>query len=401
MKNKGLGLVKPVKELISQEAKLDPFTWFEKMRVTQPIRYDEERGCWDVFCYDDILSILKNYNDFSSNRPEPVLVSSIIRMDPPRHTQMRGIISNAFTPRLIKDLEPRIKDIAGKLINETLVRESMEVIQDFSYALAIIVIADLLGVPSEDHYLFKKWSDIIAKGASDDSPSALKEVIREKNEVREELNNYFSRIVSERKRNPQNDLITKLVEARIDGKGLTDIEILEFCHLLLVAGNETTTNLIANFIRRMAEDKSLEEQLRLNPGLIKNAIEETLRFYPPVLNTSRFAANDYKLRGHQINKGDQIVLWIGSANRDEQQFENPNKFDINRSSIKHLTFGQSIHFCLGAPLARLEAQIAIQILLEMIKDIEFNTAKLNPIQSCLVYGCTTLPIKFKSFQCKS
>ncbi|MGR5985543.1 cytochrome P450 [Bacillus cytotoxicus] len=395
MKNKGLGLVKPVKELILEQAKLDPFTWFKEMRNNTPIRYDEERGCWDVFNYNDVLNILKDYNNFSSDRPEPVLVSSIIRMDPPRHTQMRGIISNAFTPRLIKDLEPRIQDIAKILINETLPNEEMEVIQDFSYALAIIVIADLLGVPSEDHYLFKKWSDIIAKGANDDSPNALREVIREKNEVREELNVYFSKIVSRRKENPKNDLITKLVEARIEGEGLTQIEILEFCHLLLVAGNETTTNLIANLIRRIAEDDNLENQLRLNPHLIKNAIEETLRFYPPVLNTSRFVANDFNLRGHQIKKGDQVILWIASANRDEKQFKNPDTFDINRVSIKHLTFGQSIHFCLGAPLARLEAEIAIQTLLKMVRDIKFSNSKLNPIQSCLVYGCTALRIKFK------
>jgi cytochrome P450 len=389
---RGLGLIKPLNELATNEDKLNPFGWFVKMIEEEPIRYDESRGCWDVFDYSTTQKCLKDYKVFSSDRPEPVLVSSIIRMDPPKHRDIKNIISSVFTKKFIEELYTDIDAIAKNLIDDIKKKEEVDIIKEFSYPLAITVIANMLGVPPEDKNKFKKWTDSIAKSAEDNSPGALKKAIAEKEETRQELNNYFKQLIDIKKESPKNDLITKLVTASDEEGLLNEKEILDFCHLLLIAGNETTTNAIANTVRVLEERKELIDELSENPKLIYNLIDESLRYAPPVLNTSRYATEDVDLNGFKVKKGEQVVFWVGSANRDKQIFENPNTFDIYReNSNKHLTFGYGIHYCLGAHLGKLEIYLGIKHLLTHYSEFNIkNKQNLLSYPSCNIFGVQQL-----------
>lgn len=389
---KGLGLIKPLQELERNEDKLNPFEWFESMIQNEPIRYDESRGCWDVFDYSTTQKCLKDYKVFSSDRPEPVLVSSIIRMDPPKHREIKNIISSVFTKKFIDELYEDINDITKNLIINIKEKKEVDIIKEYSYPLAITVIANMLGVPSEDKSKFKVWTDSIAKSAEDSSPESLKKAILEKEQTRNELNDYFKKLVDVKKLNPANDLITKLVSASDEQGLLNEKEILDFCHLLLIAGNETTTNAIANTLRVLSERKELIKELKDNPTLINNLIDESLRFAPPVLNTSRYATEDVNINGFEIKKGEQVVFWVGSANRDKKIFGNPNVFDIHReNSNKHLTFGYGVHYCLGAHLGKLEIFLGIKNLIENYDDIIIeNKDNLLSYPSCNIFGVQQL-----------
>ncbi|MCF8566726.1 cytochrome P450 [Alicyclobacillus tolerans] len=391
------GVMVPVTELVTPQARLNPFEWYEDMRRHSPVRYDEARQSWDVFLYEDVDKILRDHVTFSSVRPKfgPNLLGSVLSSDPPKHSQLRNIVSQAFTPRTVQEMEPRIQSICDNLLDDVAAQGTMDLVRDFSYPLPVIVIAEMLGVPSSDHHLFKKWSDVIAKGASENSMSAIQSLLAEKAETKRQLDDYFSNILAERKVHPGDDLITKLVQAEVDGERLSQDELLEFCILLLAAGNETTTNLITNAIRSFVEERDLQEKLRKTPEAIDTATEEVLRFYSPIQATNRYATADVDLRGNAIRAGQQVVIWMGSANRDEAQFPNAAEFVADRSPNKHIAFGHGIHFCLGAPLARLEAHVALPTLLRRLQRMELVPgSSLKPIPSSLVYGVSELHIQF-------
>ncbi|MFT9847160.1 cytochrome P450 [Aneurinibacillus sp. REN35] len=391
------GVLIPIPELTTDEGRTNPFPWFAAMRDRQPARYDEVRGCWDLFRYDDVKFVLKNPKLFSSARQGsgPVLLGSIISMDPPRHTAMRSIVSKAFTPKTVADLTPRIASITHELLDAVTDKKEMDVVYDLAYPLPVIVIAELLGVPAQDRQLFKDWSDMIVKGPKDTSEAAFAALLEEKWRVRRELDAYFLDVIGKRRTMPQDDLITRLVEAELDGDKLTDEEVLEFCILLLAAGNETTTNLLTNAVRRMVEQPELFAFLRQSEENVKLMIEEVLRFYPPILATNRIATEDTQVAGQQIKKGQQVSVWIGSANRDASHFTEPNRFVADRNPNPHMGFGFGIHFCLGAPLARLEAQVALGILLQRIIHIQFiKEQPWHPIPSPFVYGTKELQVRF-------
>ncbi|MCM3472111.1 cytochrome P450 [Brevibacillus borstelensis] len=391
------GFVIPVEGLKSPEERLQPFAWFQKMRKEFPVSFDAKRNSWDLFRYDDILAVLKDPAAFSSVRPQqgPVLLGSILGMDPPKHHQMRNIVSKAFTPRSIAELEPRITEIMGELIAQTEGKTEIDLLQSISIPLPVIVIAELLGVPAADRQLFKDWTDRIAESVEDDSEAAIQKFLADKEKVRRELDDYFMKVTLERRKQPEDDLITKLVQAEVDGEKLTDEEIMEFCILLLGAGNETTTNLITNAVRIFMEEPSLQEKLRQQPELMKGAIEEVLRYYSPILAMNRYATKDVEIGGKQVKKGDLVVTWIGSANRDEEKFPDADRFIVDRTPNAHLAFGQGIHFCLGAPLARLEALIALPLILAHFHDMRLpEGTKLEAIPSTFVYGVKELPVQF-------
>ncbi|RKD23136.1 cytochrome P450 [Ammoniphilus oxalaticus] len=388
----------PMPELQSPEDRANPFSIYERLRQTTPVRYDETRGCWDIFRYEDVHRILKDPATFSSKRSlERGNTVTILTMDPPRHSQMRALVNKAFTPKMVNDLAPRIESITSELLAAVQGKGQMDMVHDLATPLPVIIIAELLGVPAEDRQLFKEWSDALVKGSADSSAEAFERVMMEKDKATKELGAYFAKIIGQRRSQPKDDLISVLLSAEIEGEKLSDEEILGFSILLLAAGNETTTNLITNSVRRLTEDLALQQQLRNDPTQIKNFIEEALRFYPPIQAVSRIATEDIQIGGKQIMAGEQVVNWVASANRDEAQFTDPNTFIIDRKPNNHLSFGFGIHFCLGAPLARLEGLHAIRAILERLQDIQLAPeANLEFIESPFVYGVKAFPITFKA-----
>jgi cytochrome P450 len=380
------------------EDALNPFPRYRLMRESQPVFYQPQHQFWQVFRYDDVQRVLSDYASFSSvfggSEGENPLGASLISMDPPRHRQLRNLVTQAFTPRGVAQLAGRITAIVNELLDAVAARGQtgqagqtghMDIIDDLAYPLPVIVIAEMLGIPHEDRERFKIWSDIIvgAANAGEGNPQV-------------EMSAYFFNMIEQRSRERKDDLISALLDAQIGGEHLDLRELLGFCILLLVAGNETTTNLIGNAILCFDEHPEVYEQLRAEPKLIPGAIEEVLRFRSPVQFMYRRAAADVTFKNQEIRAGQMVLAWIGSANRDEAQFPNADDFDIKRTPNRHIAFGHGIHFCLGAPLARLEAKIALTMLLERFYDIKrVPGVQLEETGSNIVFGVKHLPITFR------
>jgi cytochrome P450 len=357
------------------------------MRKTSPITYNEEEKCWDIFLYEDIEAIIKNKEVFSSQRPVQQGEPNILSLDPPRHTQLRSLVSKAFTPRELNLWKPRIEQITENLIDDMKGKTTFDLIKDLAYPLPVMVIADILGVPEEDMGDFKRWSDLLVAGPEDSSAEELQRLQKLRTQSITEMDTYFEEIIKYKRTHPKEDIISILIDAEIEGQKLTDGEIVSFCRLLLAAGNETTTNLIGNTMYGLLEEPSYYQELQENPKHITLAIEEGLRYRSPVQALHRIAKEDKEIRGQNIRKGD-------SVNRDEKKFENADQFIINRKPNPHLSFGKGIHFCLGAPLARMEGQIVFeQLTKEFSKVCIPHNFELLPIQSAFVFGLKEFPLE--------
>ncbi|MDR3573307.1 MAG: cytochrome P450 [Anaerolineaceae bacterium] len=385
--------------LTSIEQNLNPFPIYKKLREQQPVFYDSERFSWNIFNYSDVERVLSDYEVFSSEfhrNPQAAtnypLAASIISTDPPRHRQLRALATQAFTPRSVDALAPRIQAIVDEYLDKVMPLGRMDVIQDLGYPLPTIVIAELLGIPTEDRQKFKIWSDWIVQNTA--NTEEINPEIMHTNHVLE-MSTYFIEMIQRRQDHPGEDLISRLMQASIDQERLSMSELLGFCTLLLIAGNETTTNLIGNALLSFCEHPQLWQRLRQNPELAPQAIEEVLRYRSPVQAMFRYNKSDIQLDGQTIPAGSRLIAWIGSANHDETQFEAPEEFDIDRNPNKHIAFGHGVHYCLGAPLARLEARIALN---EMLKRFSKLTQAAYPVPkrlpSLIVYGLDSLPITF-------
>lgn len=382
------------------EKPLNPFPHYEMMRNTEPVFQDQETGLWHVFRYDDVQRVLSEHATYSSRmsggKPTgtgQLFAASLINTDPPRHRQLRSLVTQAFTPRAVEALAPRISEIADDLLAPALSVGSMDLIEGLAYPLPVIVIAELLGIPAADRDRFKQWSDFIVSQTRPTSDESGQSAPPDRGSPDAEMAEYFMGMIEARRQRPGNDLISKLLAAQIDGEHLSAVELLGFCALLLVAGNETTTNLIGNAILCFAENEGTTERLSADPTLLPHALEEVLRYRSPVQSMYRIAAVDSTLGAHQIPAGAPLVAWIGSANRDPLQFPNPDAFDVGRSPNRHLAFGQGIHFCLGAPLARLEASIALRAVISRLPGLALAPgARLERMESSIIYGLKELPV---------
>ncbi|MBU8769389.1 cytochrome P450 [Cytobacillus oceanisediminis] len=368
-----------------------PYDWFKKMRKNGPVSFDPERNCWDVFCYEDVQMVLQNFRLFSSKRNGNV--QTLLDMDPPTHRRYRNLVSQAFTPKTIQELEPRITAITHELLAPLLGKRKIDMVAEIAYPLPVIVISDMLGVSSHDRKMFKEWSDILVAGTQSASPNVMYKLFAKQEKAMLDLQTYFKRKISNRQINLTNNIISTLMTAEVGGDTLSMDELLSFCFLLLVAGNETTTNLIANTMLTLFEQPDILNQLYRDHSLIPAAIDEVLRYRSPFHGMNRFVTEDIQLKGMNLKKGQEVMAWIGSANRDERVFDKPDVFDINRSPNNYLSFGAGVHYCLGSQLAKLEAKICITEMLKAIPTMKLDTSKqLRLISSTFMYGYKELPV---------
>lgn len=363
----------------------NPFPIFAALRKTAPVmKFPGEFNFWGVFRYDDCLNILRDPGTFSSmvdsasmrgeKRPPTILFD-----DAPVHTRMRGLLTKAFTPRVIEEQREAIRRNAARMIDGMLCEGSADIVEHLAYPLPVMVIASMLGVEGGDMATFKRWSDAIIQNvgnalvseSTDEDPIA---------DVNAEFDVYFKERLRELRAQPEDNLLSELVHAKgEDGQQLSDEDLLIVCRVLLVAGNETTTGLLVNAVRVFNEFPEVLTKLRAQPELIPSMVEETLRYYPPFPATIRRAVRDVEVAGATIPKDKRILVMLASANHDETVFENPEEFVIDRAANRHLGFGMGIHFCLGAPLARLEANIALDLLVPRITALHVEHAEEDAV----------------------
>jgi cytochrome P450 len=370
------------------QTEAETFAWYRTMRDTDPVSHDSRTGAWSVFRYQDVATVLADHQTFSSDlstvvpKASELIQGNILRMDPPRHHRLRNLVSKAFTPPAIARMEERIAELTEELLDETRGRTRIELVSDLSYPLPVIVIAEMLGVPAEDRPRFREWADALLTRDSAD-PFDQEQVER----VRAPVNNfsdYLLEHVARRRAQPRQDLLTNLVAAEIDGEQLADREIVGFATVLLLAGHITTTALLGNAIRCLDEHPEAQTVLRVDDAAIPLAIEEVLRYRSPFALLARATTGEVQVGPQVIPPKQLVMVWLLSANHDERQFENPDEFVMDRQPNAHVGFGRGIHFCLGAPLARLETRVALGVLLRRYSRLRVDPT--HPLEGYLNPG---------------
>jgi pimeloyl-[acyl-carrier protein] synthase len=351
----------------------DPYPKYEELRTKAPMHRSELLQGWVITRHKDIDAILRDHRRFSNDprkgtQPQPVTelneTQSILNLDPPDHTRLRGLVAKAFTPRAVEDLKPRIEEIVDELLDEAEAKangQPVDIINTLAWPLPATVIAEMLGVPTADREQFKSWSADVARTLE---PTITEEEIRQAGASNLKLRDYFEGLIQERRERPREDMISQLIAAEDEGEKLTHDELLVTLQLLLIAGHETTTNLIGNGLLTLLQHPRELAQLRDRGDGIENAVEELIRFDSPVQLDGRTALEDIEWQGETIRKGEQVILLLGAGNRDPDAFPNPNELDLTREQNMHVSFSRGIHHCLGAPLARAEGQITFRRLLD-------------------------------------
>ncbi len=382
--------------IFTDENRRNPYPLYTRMRSMSPVfKVPPPFDAWMIFDYEGVKRVISDHESFSSGVKGPR--NWFIFKDPPTHTKLRALISKAFTPRMIANLEPFIRELSRSLLAEVIERGEMDLAGDFAIPLPMKVIAHMIGIPGADWPKFRAWSDSIlkisyARGGDDEA----KRVMKEFGDVTAAMNEYLTAMVAERRQSPTDDLLSHLIAAEVDGQRLAQDEILGFFQLLVVGGQETTANLINNAVLSLLENPGQLAVLRANMHLLPSSIEETLRYRAPVQWVMRTPTQVIQLSGQTLSPGQLILAVIGSANRDSKQFDRSEEFDITRDPNPHIAFGHGIHFCLGAALARMEARIALSDLLERLADLErLSNGPWEPRRALNVHGPTNLPVRFR------
>jgi cytochrome P450 len=369
-----------------------PLEHYRKMRESEPLSFDPKFASWNVYRYDDVFRILSDHATFSSApRPGNPGLPSLVGLDPPRHRKLRSLVNQAFTPRGVEQLAPRVTEVAGALLDRAAARGRLDVMQDFAYPLPITIIAELLGIPVEEQDTFRRWSETLISGPRTDAMRG-RSYADERSANLRDLNAYFERKLDERRSEPRQDLMSRLLAAEVDGEQLTAQELLEFCRLLLIAGYETTAYLVGNALLCLDEHPEVAEELRREPELLPGAVEEMFRCFPSVAGTMRTTTAPVTIAGHDLPAGQSLIVWLGSANYDESHFAAPETLDIRRSPNRHIAFGFGIHFCVGAPLARLEARVALGLVLDRLPRLRRDRSQpVEPVESPFITGVRRFP----------
>lgn len=393
------------------EARSDPFPLYKRLREEDPVHWSEALDAWVLTRYDDVVAVLRD-SRFSADRSRarnrlaqeamaaaeeyggPGRANTLLTSDPPEHTRLRLLISRAFLPRAVEKLRPHIQEIADQLLDEAPEPGRLDVLMDYAYPLPLIVIAELMGVPAEDRAQFKRWSDDIVAtlGGSFSSPGLMERAARSGHEISE----YFREVIAQRRKQPKQDLVSVLVAAADEGDDLSEGQLLATCIVALIAGSETTRNLIANGMLALLRNPDQLEKLWSDSSLVEPAVEELLRYAGPVQCTARVAMEDLEIDGHAVEAGQVVFTMVAAANRDPAHFADPERLDITREHNYHVAFGSGIHSCLGQPLARLEAHIAFSTLARRIPNPRLATEALEWGPSFILRGVKSLPITFSA-----
>jgi cytochrome P450 len=383
----------------------DPYALYAAGRREAPVFAHPTFPVVSLFRHQDVQNMLRDPAQWSSFFPLPAgmerpgdMPPSMLGVDPPEHTRLRGLVSQAFTPRMIRQLEPRLHEIAHELLDAAVREREIDLVAALTHPLPVIVIAEMIGIPTADRGRFKAWSDALVQnlGMGILTPPSLERLEQQRAIVRE-MREYFLGLVEERRREPREDLLSGLVAAESEGSRLTFDEMIQTLILLLVAGNETTTNLIGNAVLELLAHPEAIEELRAEAALMPDAIEEVLRFSSPVQMDPRRATRATEIDGVPVRENQFVIGWIGSANRDESIFERPEVFDIRRKNSRHLAFGFGPHYCLGASLASLEAQVAVGALLERTRAFRRVDDAPLPLHPSIVFrGVRSLPLRLEA-----
>ncbi len=388
----------------------NPYQFYHQLRSEAPVYWSEAMGAWLLTRYSDAEAALRDPRLISGTRisaavkqlpdavqPEMQALQNHIStwmgfVDPPDHTRLRALVSNAFTPRMIRDLRPQIQAIVNDLLDRVQEAGEMDVIADFAFPLPAIVIAEMLGLPPEDRDQFKQWSNDIMAFLGTGRPRL--DVARHAQKGVYALKGYLRNIFTQRRQRPRDDLISALLVVEEEGDRLSEEEMFGMCVFLLVAGHETTLSLIGNGLLALLRNPDQRRTLQADPALIDTAVEEFLRYDSPIQHQTRVAREDFKLDGQQIRQGQRVLPMLGAANRDPAQFPDPDRLDICRQPNPHLAFGYGIHFCLGAPLARLEGKIAIDTVLRRMPALQLMTESLTWRVHSSMRNPESLPVTF-------
>lgn len=397
--------------LISPAFYADPYPIYRQLRANDPVHWSDTLGGWLLTRYDDVLDTLRDPARFSSQgrmlaalnhlppgeraqvRPlEEHFSVGLISADPPDHRRLRTLVTAAFTPRVVEQMRPRVQALVDEALDAARERGDMDLIRDLAYPLPAIVIAEMLGAPAGDRDRFKVWSDgILAfQGTGRVTPEILDRAQRDLLEMRA----FLGELLTHRRRVPGEDLLGRLVAAEAAGDKLSEAELLTLCVNLLTAGHETTTNLIGNGLLTLLRHPDQMRRLAEDPGLMPTAVEEMLRFESPLQRNPRRVVEDVEVGGKVLRRGDFVLQILGSANRDPARFAEPERFDIARQPNRHMAFGFGIHFCVGAPLARLEAPIAIGTVLRRLPRLELAADRVAWQEHGLLRALTALPVTF-------
>jgi len=399
-------MVEPVFNPRLPEFHANPYPFYHALREKDPV-HQSPLGFWVVTRYDDVVTSLRDprYGRdgfaplieavYGPETAEGNLPRSMLMRDPPDHTRLRSLVNKAFTPRVIEGMRARIQMIVERLLDKVQDARSMDVIDDLAYPLPVTVICEMLGVPLDDHEAIRGWSSDIARSLDAIGLLADPEIVARGVAARRNLTDYFRRLLPERRKHPQVDLLSLLIAVEEQGDKLNEGELLAMCLLLFIAGHETTVNLIGNGTLALLEHPDQMAKLRDDPTLIASAIEELLRYDSPVQWTARITNADVEVGGRTIPSGSMVIAAIGAANRDPRHFQDPDRLDIVRADNRHVSFGFGIHYCLGAPLARVEGQIALGTLLRRMPDLALQTgATTEWRKSSALRGLQTLRATF-------
>lgn len=381
----------------SYEIHEDPYPTYERLRAEAPVYRNDEHGFWALSRHGDVIEGFRDTATFSSahgvsldpeaSGPHAHRTMSFLAMDPPRHGRMRGLVSRGFTPRRVLDLEPRIREIAVGYIDEGLERGSFDFIADLAGKLPMDVISELMGVPVADRAELRRLSDLLVH--RDEGVVGVPQAGVEAALI---LAGYYADMIASRRAQRTDDLTSALLDVDVDGERLSDDEIISFLFLMVVAGNETTTKLLGNawyWAWRNPDERA--KPFTEGPGRIVEWVEETLRYDTSTQMLARIATRDIELRGTTIPSGDRVLLLVGSANRDEDVFPDPTRYDIGRDTTPMASFGFGRHFCLGASLARLEARVCLEELVARVAGYDVDPDGIERVHSVNVRGLATLP----------